>query len=150
MVTIETLRKAPALSIRQPWAELIAAGRKDIELRSWTDSYRGPVWLHTGLKIDEQANSRFGLGDLFTGGIIGLVDLGDIRLVTQRLFTSWAERHLDFSPFPHNYDLHGWILSKPVRLPHPHPCKGALKLFDPDLSGLSDEEIFAALSQFNE
>ena len=30
-----------ALSIRQPWAELILQGRKTIELRTWKTSYRG-------------------------------------------------------------------------------------------------------------
>ena len=30
-----------ALSIRQPWAELILQGRKTIELRTWKTCYRG-------------------------------------------------------------------------------------------------------------
>ena len=37
-----------ALSIRQPWAELILQSRKTIELRSWDTDYRGYLWLHTG------------------------------------------------------------------------------------------------------
>lgn len=35
-----------ALSIRQPWAWLIANGYKDIENRSWRTNYRGPVLIH--------------------------------------------------------------------------------------------------------
>lgn len=34
-----------ALSIRQPWAGLIALGIKTIELRSWSTSYRGPLLI---------------------------------------------------------------------------------------------------------
>jgi hypothetical protein len=34
-----------ALSIRQPWAELIAKGCKSIEVRSWTTNYRGPLLI---------------------------------------------------------------------------------------------------------
>jgi ASCH domain-containing protein len=33
-----------ALSVRQPWAELILTGRKKIELRTWTTDHRGPLW----------------------------------------------------------------------------------------------------------
>jgi len=32
-----------ALSVKQPWASLIAGGRKTIETRKWYTSYRGPL-----------------------------------------------------------------------------------------------------------
>ncbi|HGW4085453.1 TPA: ASCH domain-containing protein [Klebsiella michiganensis] len=35
-----------ALSIRQPWAWLIANGYKDIENRNWDTKYRGQVLIH--------------------------------------------------------------------------------------------------------
>jgi hypothetical protein len=35
-----------ALSIRQPWAWLIANGHKDIENRSWNTNYRGAFLIH--------------------------------------------------------------------------------------------------------
>ena len=37
-----------ALTIRQPWASLIAAGMKTIETRSWSTKYRGPLAIHAG------------------------------------------------------------------------------------------------------
>ena len=37
-----------ALTIRQPWASLIASGVKTIETRSWRTSYRGPLAIHAG------------------------------------------------------------------------------------------------------
>lgn len=37
-----------ALTIRQPWASLIAAGVKTIETRSWWTRYRGPIAIHAG------------------------------------------------------------------------------------------------------
>lgn len=37
-----------ALTIRQPWATLIAYGVKTIETRSWHTNYRGPVAIHAG------------------------------------------------------------------------------------------------------
>lgn len=35
-----------ALSLWQPWATLIANGAKQIETRSWSTSYRGPILIH--------------------------------------------------------------------------------------------------------
>ncbi len=33
----------PALSVKQPWADLIASGEKTIETRTWWTGYRGPL-----------------------------------------------------------------------------------------------------------
>lgn len=41
-----------ALSIRQPWAWLIATGRKDIENRIWKTNYRGKFLIHAGKSFD--------------------------------------------------------------------------------------------------
>lgn len=40
------------LSIRQPWANLIVHGIKDIENRSWRTNYRGRVLVHAPAKAD--------------------------------------------------------------------------------------------------
>jgi hypothetical protein len=45
-----------ALTICQPYAELIARGDKPIENRTWPTSYRGPLAIHAG-------KSRAWLGD---------------------------------------------------------------------------------------
>ena len=34
------------LTVRQPWAQLIARGLKDIENRTWATRYRGPLLIH--------------------------------------------------------------------------------------------------------
>jgi len=36
------------LTIKQPWAWLIAEGIKDIENRTWKHNYRGPIAIHAG------------------------------------------------------------------------------------------------------
>lgn len=41
-----------ALSIRQPWAELILHHGKDVENRTWETRFRGRVLVHTGKKPD--------------------------------------------------------------------------------------------------
>ncbi|MEK3688583.1 ASCH domain-containing protein [Paenibacillus sp. FSL R10-2736] len=41
------------LTIRQPWATLIALGEKQIETRSWPTSYRGDLAIHAGMQVDK-------------------------------------------------------------------------------------------------
>lgn len=40
-----------ALTLQQPWATLLATGRKRIETRSWKTSYRGPIAIHAAARI---------------------------------------------------------------------------------------------------
>lgn len=47
------------LSIRQPWAWLVANGHKDIENRTWPTPFRGPFLIHASQRMspDEYANA---------------------------------------------------------------------------------------------
>jgi hypothetical protein len=49
-----------ALSLWQPWASLIADGRKKIETRHWAMLYRGPLAIHAAMKVDRDACEDFG------------------------------------------------------------------------------------------
>jgi hypothetical protein len=52
--------RAPlALSIRQPWAWAILYAGKRIENRTWYTGYRGLIFIHAGLRVDQS-----GLKDL--------------------------------------------------------------------------------------
>lgn len=37
-----------AITISQPWASLIASGKKWVENRTWATNYRGPIAIHAG------------------------------------------------------------------------------------------------------
>jgi hypothetical protein len=123
----------PALSIRQPWAELIMQGRKTLEIRTWKAGYRGPIWIHTGLHVDEALDTRFALRDLFRGGLIGVVELKSIEPVDEIGWEAWRDRHLDFGPFKQG--LFVWVLSNPKRLHSPVRTSGRTGLYplDPQL-----------------
>lgn len=49
-----------ALSIKQPWANLIASGKKTIETRKWKTDYRGPL-LIVSAKVPDIAPAGFAL-----------------------------------------------------------------------------------------
>jgi hypothetical protein len=65
------------LSIRQPWADLIVRGAKDIENRSWPTKYRGPILVHASLKLDREACNEYGLhpSTFLTGGVVGIAEI---------------------------------------------------------------------------
>jgi hypothetical protein len=69
-------RKVPtikALTIRQPWAELILRGRKPFELRTWRTKYRGPLVIHAAAKVDAWDARHFGLNpENLVGRVCGL------------------------------------------------------------------------------
>lgn len=100
------------LTIRQPWAELIIRGRKNVENRSWPTRYRGPIAIHAGMGFD-QHEPRI-RGQLDFGAIIGVVQLVECA---QRSGSPWGLRG----------QWH-WLLEDPQRLITPIQCRGRLGL----------------------
>ena len=47
------------ITIKQPWATLIAKGYKEYEFRTWKTKYRGEILIHSGKVIDKKAMARF-------------------------------------------------------------------------------------------
>lgn len=109
--------------MRQPWADLILAGRKDVENRSWPTALRGPLLIHAPRTIDWPAVARFHtmLGSVraedyqpVLGAIAGLVYV-----------TACVTRHT--SPFFSG--PYGWTLAAPRRFARPVPWRGRLGIF---------------------
>lgn len=47
------------ITIKQPWASLIAEGYKIYEFRTWNTKYRGDILIHAGKGVDKKAMDRF-------------------------------------------------------------------------------------------
>ena len=47
------------ITVKQPWATLIAKGYKEYEFRTWKTKYRGDILIHAGKGIDKKAMERF-------------------------------------------------------------------------------------------
>ena len=88
-----------AVSIKQPWAYLIASGIKDIENRTWKTHFRGRVYIHASAKIaftlftPEQSNVLRPLNlvpdNYSLSAIIGEVDIVDCVINHPSI---WAEK----------------------------------------------------------
>lgn len=51
--------KLKVLTLRQPWATLVAEGIKKYEFRSWKTNYRGKVLIHAGMGIDKEDMKKY-------------------------------------------------------------------------------------------
>lgn len=47
------------LTLKQPWATLVAEGIKKYEFRSWKTNYRGKILIHAGTGIDKKELEKF-------------------------------------------------------------------------------------------
>jgi ASCH domain len=122
-----TRQVVTALSIKQPWVNLILSGRKTIEVRSWPTRYRGELWLHAGLNIDREACARYSVdaSRLVRGAVVGKVEMYDCFEFDAMAWEKTSEQHLNFSQFsPRRY---AWCfrLAEPVI---PREVKGRLGL----------------------
>lgn len=115
-----------ALSIRQPWAWAIIHAGKDVENRTWSTRFRGPVCIHaaagmTRADLAEASAFMAGLGvtvphsSLFErGGVIGTAEIVDC---------------VRASPSPWFFGPYGFILRNARPVPF-IPRKGKLGFFD--------------------
>ena len=103
------------LSIRQPWAELILRGTKDVENRTWDTSHRGLLLVNAARRIESEAAREHGIESAPTGSIVGVVNVVDC---TRTVSSPW-----------HIPGMYGWYLKDPIRFTDPVPCRGALGLF---------------------
>lgn len=125
-----------ALSIRQPWAFAILHLGKGIENRSRRLAYTGPLAIHAGRSVDEEAvrtvaeiarsqgmdyeAALVANGPLRVGGVIGIVDMIDcIDDRDYRAASPWF-----FGPY-------GYVLARPRTVPF-LPWRGQLGLFEID------------------
>ena len=70
------LRRMRALSIRQPWAELIARGKKKEERRTWARDFRGDLLVVASRAREDDLCRESGLapGDVMYGQALCVVD----------------------------------------------------------------------------
>lgn len=112
-------KELKVLSIRQPWASLVAMGIKILDIRSRDCHYRGPVAIYAtrghvrrkDRKYFEEVLGRE-ISSLPYGKIIAAADItGAIRFDNPEKFAAYSECHY-LSPFyfEEGMTVYGWIL----------------------------------------
>jgi activating signal cointegrator 1 len=129
------------LTIRQPWATLIALGEKQIETRSWPTSYRGDLAIHAGMQVDkaicktepyQSVLTRHGYtaDNLPSGVILATSRLAGCCGVTpQQAQQSWpGGNEYVFGDYAEG--RYAWKLEGVVALAHPIAAKGRLGFWE--------------------
>jgi len=101
-----------ALSVKQPWASMIARGEKTIELRSWGTRHRGDLLICSSKQPYIEP----------AGYALAIVNMVDCRRATQedeKAACSVIHLSMDFA----------WVFED-IRRIEPFPIKGELGLFD--------------------
>lgn len=115
-----------ALSLKQPWAELILQRRKKIELRKWNTNFRGEFFIHASKNVDVDAMRRFNFTELPTGCIVGKAVLIDVKKYeTDEEFSKDQKLHIASK----DWGGYGFILKNVKRVEN-IPCKGQLGFWD--------------------
>lgn len=148
------MRPARAITVHQPWATLIAQGRKTLEARARPTSYRGPLAIHAGLAVHEGAREAVALceeqGEIprYTypaGALVAVVELVDCRpwrtgtladLCADLDAQEGALFELPATLAEGREALRGkgawlWVLRDARPLPRPLPCRGQQGLWAP-------------------
>ncbi len=134
-----------ALSLKQPWAALLAAGLKTVEVRNWPTARRGRVLIHAAQKPDARDEAWAlvppGLAEAarLNGGIVGAGDL--VACLTYRSAEAFArdrDRHLNDPSWFEPPVLYGFEFAGLCLLPF-RPYPGWMRFFEVDAPFEKDE-----------
>lgn len=124
-----------ALSLHQPYAELILQGRKTIETRTWRTAHRGAFALHAAWKVEGEIAKLYDLHpeSLVSGALIGTAEIVEMIEFDDASWVALRDQHL-VPDEHHNYRV-GWRIVNPRRLAAPIPMRGLPGLFplDPEI-----------------
>lgn len=119
-----------ALSLKQPFAELILQGKKKIELRKWNTKFRGEFLIHASKKPDLKSMERFGFENLPRGFIVGKAELVDVKDYRKNKTELLKDKNLHLAD--ESWGGFGFVLKNPERVDL-IPAKGKLGFWNFDL-----------------
>ncbi len=106
------MKNYKAISLKQPWANLVAEGKKTIETRKWNTRYRGDLVICSSQKPDIHP----------AGYAICVVEVYDTRPMQKK-----DEKAACCKVYS---KAHSWFLRNLRPINPPIPVKGKLSIFD--------------------
>lgn len=124
------------ITIKQPYASLIAAGIKKYEFRTWKSKYRGKLLIHAGKGIDKKAMEKFKNYNLEypSGCIIAICDMVDCVKIdeeTREMLLKENELVYGKAAMDKSFDGYGFRLEN-VKMIEEISVKGALSFWEYD------------------
>ncbi len=128
-----------ALSLTQPWAQLVVMGEKHVETRSWNTKLRGRIAIHATKTFPRWARDLitspphylsalqlYAVEPMPLGSIIGTVEIVDSCRTDD--IQGISEKEAAFGDYGHG--RWAWSLKDAVNFSEPMPCRGALGLWE--------------------
>lgn len=119
-----------ALSIRQPWIDMIVRGFKTIEIRNWKGERKGLIALHAPRRIDFNAAYFYGYKYpwiLPRGKIIALAKIVETIDLDVKSWIELVDKHKQ--PLPAADGAYGVLLDNVRPLERPVIFRGRQKFF---------------------
>ncbi len=123
-----------AITVKQPFASMIAAGIKEYEFRTWKTNYRGEILIHAGMGRDRDALQKYasyGL-DCPGGYIIAKAYLSDCIRVDDAFRNILREKNPEiYSYFIKHTEWEGYAFRlERIEKITPIPQKGRLSIWE--------------------
>lgn len=125
------------LSIKEPWATLIASKQKYIETRSWKTSYRGELYIHVSKKQinnkDEKIQELLKLlatQEMNYGKIICKCELVDCIYMDEKFINEIKQNKQEYICGDYQVGRYAWILEKTELMQPKINAKGKLNIWN--------------------
>jgi len=121
--------------IKTAYADLLANGKKTIEIRKWNTNFRGPFLIHASKNVIRDACSALGFDEnkLAKGAIIGKAVVYDvIKYTTMDAFLHDRQKHFSIEDIKsnHSFKRYGFLVKEQLKLREEIPYLGKLGFFE--------------------
>ena len=106
------------ITLKQPYAELLASGKKTIETRGWSTKFRGSFIIHVSKTVDAEACKYYGIDmDRITkGAIIGKAVIYDVKkYLNNNEFALDKNKHLSLKKLVDNKKMYGFLIKDAIK-----------------------------------
>lgn len=130
------------MSLKQPYATLLATGIKTIETRKWNTGFRGDFLIHASKVVNKEACSLLQIDDdatLIKGAILGKCNLFDVKKYTNDSdFELDKDKHFSTDMIKSNssFKKFGFLIKDAILFEKSIPYSGKLGFFDVELGNL--------------
>ena len=124
-----------AITIKEPWASMIACGFKHIETRSWSTKYRGRIAIHAGKGkppkewAEHVPDMMEMVGDIHPGCVIAYADLVDCKPITSELIDEVKRNNTEYISGFYEVGRFAFVLENVERVA-PMEAKGKLGIWN--------------------
>ena len=121
------------ITLKQPWASLIANGYKKYEFRSWNTKYRGKLYIHAGKGIDREYIKKYkSLNiDFPSSKVLAVCNLEDVIKLDKETNKKINQRN-EFIYGNNNREGYAWVLSDVKKISSNKTINGKLSIWSMD------------------